>query len=96
MNKKLINDFDEIIRWPKKPSDKDIIIKYLATKFVYENKYTEQEVNNIINKYHLFEDMSLLRRELISRKILARLDDGSRYWKIKWLIILMISDDYGT
>ena len=59
---KLINEFDKIVRWPKKPSDKEVLIKYLATKFVYDNKYTEKEVNAIINKYNLFEDIALLRR----------------------------------
>ena len=33
---KLINEFDEIVRWPKKPSDKDIVIKHLSTKFKYD------------------------------------------------------------
>ena len=79
----LINEFDKIVRWPKKPSDKEVLIKYLATKFVYDNKYTEKEVNAIINKYHLFEDIALLRRELVSRNMLSRKDDGSEYWKIK-------------
>ena len=80
---KLINEFDQIVRWPKKLSDKEMVITYLATKFGYENKYTEKEVNEIIDKYHLFEDILLLRRELISRNILSRLKDGSEYWKRK-------------
>ena len=80
---KLINEFDQIVRWPKKLSDKEMVITYLATKFDYENKYTEKEVNEIIDKYHLFEDIALLRRELVSRKMLSRQDDGSEYWKIK-------------
>ena len=80
---KLINEFDKIVRWPKKPSDKEVVITYLSTKFDYGKKYTEKEVNKIIDKYHLFEDISLLRRELVSRKKLSRLDDGSEYWRIK-------------
>ena len=80
---KLINEFDKIVRWPKKPSDKEVVINYLSTKFDYGKKYTEREVNEIIDKYHLFEDISLLRRELVSRKKLSRLDDGSEYWRMK-------------
>ena len=80
---KLINNLGEIIRWPKKPPEKEIIIKYLSTKFESDKKYTEKEINGIINKYHLFNDTPLLRRELISRKLLARKEDGSKYWKIK-------------
>ena len=78
----LINEFGEIVRWPKKPSDKEGVITYLATKFDYENKYNEIEVNEIIDKYHLFEDIALLRRELVSRNFLSRRDDGSEYWRI--------------
>ena len=79
---KLINNLGEIIRWPKKPPEKEIIIKYLAEKFESDKKYTEKEINKIIEGYHLFNDIALLRRELISRKYLDRTDDGSKYWKI--------------
>ena len=80
---KLINEFDEIVRWPKKPTDKEFVIHYLATKFNYNIIYTEKEVNTIIEKFHLFEDVPLLRREMVSKKKLARKEDGSEYWKVK-------------
>ena len=80
---KLINEFDEIVRWPKRPSDKDMVIKHLSTQFGYDKKYTEKEVNTIIDKFHLFEDIPLLRRELVSKRIFSRKDDGSEYWKVK-------------
>jgi len=75
---KLINEFDEIIRWPKKPSDKN---NWLSNKFNGEIKYSEKEVIEIIDRHHSFNDIALLRRELISRKFLSRKDDGSKYWK---------------
>lgn len=78
---KLINDFDEIIRWPKKLSDKKIVINWLSNKFNGEIKYSEKEVNEILDRHHSFNDKALLRRELISRKFLSRKDDGSEYWK---------------
>ena len=80
--KKIINEFDQIARWPKKPSDKKDVIIYLATKFDYEKIYTEKEVNDIISRYHLFENIALLRRELVSKRMLSREDDGSKYWRI--------------
>ena len=58
------------------------VINYLATKFESDKKYTEKEINGIIDKYHLFNDIPLLRRELVSRKFFARENDGSVYWKI--------------
>ena len=78
---KLINEFDEIIRCPKKPSVKKIIINWLSNKFNGEIKYSEKEINEIIDRHHSFNDIALLRRELISRKFLSRKDDGSEYWK---------------
>jgi len=79
--KKLINEFDKIIRWPKKPYDKEIVINWLSNKFNAEIKYSEKKVNEIIGLHHSFNDIALLRRELISRKFLSRKDDGSKYWK---------------
>ena len=40
----------------------------------------------MVENHHLFEDTTLLRRELISRKILSRHDDGTKYWKIHEII----------
>ena len=83
MNSKLINEFDEILLWPKKRIDKDYVVKFLSTKFDVDKNYSEQEVNEVVNRHHKFNDTPLLRRELISRKMLSRTDDGSIYWKNK-------------
>ena len=63
----LINEFDEIIRWPKKQSVKTYIIEFLSSKIEYDIQYSEKDVNVIINHHHSFNDVPLLRRELISR-----------------------------
>ena len=78
---KLINEFDKIIRWPKRSSDKEIIINWLSKKFEFDKIYSEKEINKIIQRYHLFDDMALLRRELISKKYLYRENNGSKYWR---------------
>ena len=79
---RLIIEFDKITRWPKKPSDKKNVIKWLSEKFSFDEIYSEKEVNEIVNQSHSFNDTTLLRRELISKKYLKRKDDGSEYWKI--------------
>ena len=81
--KKLVDEFDKIIRWPKKPSDKETVISFLSAKFKFDKKYSEKEINEIINEFHTFNDIALLRRELISRRYLSRTDNGSKYWKNK-------------
>ena len=81
--KKLIDEFDKIIKWPKKLIDKEIVVKFLSTKFEGNKKYSEKEINQIIDQFHLFNDIPLLRRELISRRYLSRTDNGAEYWKNK-------------
>ena len=78
---KLINELEELVLWPKKPKDKQIVIEWLSKKFKFEKQYSEKEVNQIIKNHHSFNDAPLLRRELISRLFLNRKDDGSVYWK---------------
>ena len=81
MNKN-INELDGIICWPKKVSDKQFAIEWLSAKFEFEKKYSEKEINQIIDSNHSFNDTPLLRRELISRSFLERKDDGSIYWRV--------------
>ena len=78
---KLINEVEGIVRWPKKPSDKNFVIEWLSKKFESEKQYSEKEINQIIKEHHSFDDIALLRRELISKKFLGRKKDGSMYWK---------------
>ena len=77
----LINDLNQIIRWPKNPLDKSSVVEWLSKKFKLGTIYSENEVNAIINIHHIFNDTPLLRRELVSKKFLSRTDDGSKYWK---------------
>ena len=78
---KLINELEGIVRWPKKPSDKQYVIEWLSKKFKFQKQYSEKDVNKIIKQNHSFNDIALLRRELISNKFLSRKKDGSIYWK---------------
>lgn len=78
---KFINEIEGIIFWPKKRSGKQIVIEWLSSKFRFGKRYSEKEVNKIIEAHHSFNDIALLRRELISKRLLRRKDDGSIYWK---------------
>ena len=78
---KLINELEGVLRWPKKSSEKHLVIKWLSEKFKFDKKYSEKKINEIITQNHSFDDIALLRRELISKKFLARKKDGSIYWK---------------
>ena len=77
----LLDESGLVLRWPKKPSQKQIVLEHLSTKFDLNKNYTEKQVNIILEQNHSFNDTPLLRRELIGRGFLSRKDDGSRYWK---------------
>ena len=78
----MIVQSDKIIRWPKKPTDKEFVINWLSKKFKFNINYSEKEVNLILKQHNSFDDIALLRRELVSKKYLKRKEDGSQYWKI--------------
>jgi biotin operon repressor len=54
------------------------VLRYLATKFAPGVKYTEREVNGIIEAFH--DDYVTLRRELVNFHFLERAGGGGVYW----------------
>lgn len=64
-----------------KNKERSAVYSYLAEKFQADIRYTEKEVNEIINRFHSFGDHALLRRELIVNHHLCRTRDGSAYWR---------------
>lgn len=71
-----------ITEWPgKKKNDiKKLILDYMASKFEPDVQYTEREVNDILKRYHTFDDWAMLRRELFEQGYMNRTKDGSAYW----------------
>jgi len=56
------------------------MLEILAQKFEIGKKYTEKEVNEILNLHHSFEDPATLRRLMFGSKLLNRTLDGRSYW----------------
>jgi len=76
--------FDEdgrLKQWPAKYSKKLLALEILAEKFETGRKYTEIEINAILNASHTYNDPVSLRRSLIEMGVLARTQDGKEYWK---------------
>ncbi len=78
-----MNDDGQIIRWPSKYSLKLIVLEYIAEKLQPNKIYTQKEVDEIITQWHTFENICLLRRELIMKGHMDRKRDCSAYWKIE-------------
>jgi hypothetical protein len=81
--KTILNSENQVTIWPAKGKKKEAVIAYMADKFEEDLFYSEAEVNNILNKFHTFDDAALLRRELYKIKYLDRDINGSKYWKVK-------------
>ncbi|HLP87314.1 MAG TPA: DUF2087 domain-containing protein [Nostocaceae cyanobacterium] len=78
-----LDEQGSVKEWPSKRNKgkfQQLVLEYLASKFELGKVYTEKEVNDLLNKYHLFGDTALLRREMFERGLLNREKNGSAYW----------------
>lgn len=57
------------------------ILKYVVKDFEFGARYTEKEVNEMLEKYHM--DYALLRRELVEFGLMAREGGGGKYWRVE-------------
>lgn len=76
-------DGEKVKIWPAKKEAKMLVLEYLSSKFEEGKKYTEKEVNEIIDKYQTFSDHATLRRELYDHYFLDRDPKDGLYWKEK-------------
>lgn len=56
------------------------MLQYLASKFEVGKKYSEKEVNMILNEFHSFNDPATLRRLMYGSRLINRTLDGRQYW----------------
>jgi hypothetical protein len=71
---------DGSIRQIPAPPKLQVVLKYLVQFFEFNTNYTEKEVNAILKRFN--EDTAGLRRDLVDANLLARISDGSRYWRV--------------
>ena len=76
------DDYGRLTRWPIKYSVQRMMLWGLWMRFDARRKYSEREVNEILNAWHLFGDHCTLRRELVNMRLLERKPDGSEYRKV--------------
>ncbi|MFZ4507962.1 MAG: DUF2087 domain-containing protein [Fimbriimonas sp.] len=65
--------------WPAKPSAREEVLDYLASKFDVGKSYSEREVGEILDAWHWWKDRAHLRRELVDSGRLNRTSTGSTY-----------------
>lgn len=78
--RKVLRDFFEGTRLKEIPASRkkrSVILKWLVTQFEYDTRYTEAQVNEIIERHH--PDTASLRRELIGEHLMQR--EAGIYWR---------------
>lgn len=74
-----VDDEGRLTAWPAKQGIQKQAIALLATKFEHGREYTEREVNELLQRWHTFDDWAILRRLLYDWRFVDREPDGSRY-----------------
>lgn len=69
-----------LIRWPTKLTQQRLAVAYLVAKFERGRRYSETEVNVVLDEWSLFRDAAILRRTLVEEGWLERTADGREYW----------------
>jgi len=83
---KALRQFDErgvLMRWPSKYSVQRLAMWGLWLRFDNQRRYSEREVNQVLNAHHGFGDHCTLRRELVNMQLLGRTPDGAVYRKLR-------------
>ena len=75
------NEKGQLTALPGKYKKKLIAYHYLASKIELGKRYTEAEINEILNSWTTFRDPATLRRELFDRHLLNRTKDCRSYWR---------------
>ena len=65
---------------PSAPAKLQTVLHYLVSAFTPGADYSEKEVNTVLRMFHL--DVAGVRRDLIASGLMAREQDGSRYWRV--------------
>ena len=71
----------QLTQIPTQRKKRDVILRHILQEFEPERRYTEQEVNEIIERFH--EDYATIRREFIMTGMMEREGGGGMYWRIE-------------
>ena len=66
-----------LLQFPAREKRKIVVLGHIAQRFETGRRYTEKEVNGLID----FPDHATVRRYLIEYGFLARSQDCSQYWR---------------
>jgi hypothetical protein len=79
---RLFDEQGRLMRWPAKRHEQVLALWCLWMPFDGKRRYSEREVNEVLNAHHGFGDHCLLRRELVVQQLLNRTSGGEQYRKL--------------
>lgn len=71
----------KITKLPKKRAVRLAVLARVAALFEPGRIYNETDVNGVCASCQTFDDIFLLRRELVDHRFLLRKPNGSAYWR---------------
>ncbi|MGK2965084.1 MAG: pyridoxal 5'-phosphate synthase glutaminase subunit PdxT [Tepidiformaceae bacterium] len=75
-----LDDRGRFSSWPQKLAHQRTLVASLVDLFEPGKRYTEREVNDLLDQRHTFRDPARLRRYLYDWRYIDRTSDGSAYW----------------
>lgn len=78
----LLDAQGQVTRISNKARERDATMRYLITKFAPGREYTEKEINAVLAAWVHEADVAWLRRTLFEKKLIDRMPNGSRYWRV--------------
>jgi len=78
-----LDDAGKFTRLPgKRQKEKQLLmLQHLASKIEKGKKYTEMQINELINLHTAFKDPATLRRLMWGHNLIQRTLDGTAYWR---------------
>ncbi len=78
---KVLSNFvidDRLTQIPARLKKRQVILSWLVDKFEFDRRYSEQEVNEVIQQYH--PDYASLRRYMVDEQLMQR--ESGVYWRV--------------
>lgn len=77
--KSFLDENGVLTAYPAKRKMKLYALVYLSGKLEAGMIYSEKEINELLNRWHSFNDPATLRRELFTHRFITRTPDGTKY-----------------
>lgn len=83
---KVARHFDaegRLLRWPAKTPHLALCLWVLWSRIPSSSVLIEREINDLLNRWHVFGDHAVLRRALFEAGLVDRTQDGRKYRRIE-------------